>query len=298
MRAVLATLLLFAACAAGAAAQPTAVNPDRVFLWGGGVLALPASGGALATDYAPLLEGSIEYSSRAAQRLNVNLDGSFGADVGADVFFSRRIGCQAGFGYLSAGLSGPDNSDYSVHLRYVSRQPPDYVPREYAVDSAAPWPETTGHVHSTSLLAGLVVRAGRSGGRFEGTFAGGIQATRVAADIESVAYTVFRLGGHATLFETEERFSASTKESGTFVRPYIAASLGGRISGRASVYGGVRVEIGSSPDFVARPDRRVDPDEPLAAPELAEVQRVLTMEPLSLRRPRWQFLAGLRIRAH
>ena len=299
MRAMLAGCLVFTLGAGAAAAQPAGGSGfARVSLWGAVAMAPVAAGGELATDYAPVLEGGGDYTSRASQRLPVDVGGGAGVTAGADLFFSRRVGLQAGFIYRRAALSGPGTGDYLLSLRYVARQPPDYVAREYRVDRAETWPAASGHCSFRTLLFGLAVRAGPAAGRFDATFAGGVGVSRAAADLESAAYTAFRLGGHAVLFESQNRVAVSTADAGTIVRPYVAGDIGYRVSGRASLFAGVRVRVGSIPSLAARPSRVIDPEAALWVPDLGDVERVLAMEPLLLSMPRVQAVAGLRVAIH
>jgi hypothetical protein len=295
MRVLAASLVITVAWAGAAAAQPAGSGPGRVSVWAGATVTAGSSGGVLPTDYAPVLQGADSYTSHATQQLSVNLASGLGVDLGADIYFSRRVGLELGLAVQRATVTGSGNSDYVVHLQYVSRQPPDYVPREYTTDTATPWPDTTGSASSTSVQIGLAARAGGQGSRVEGTVSGGLSLCRVDARIESVAYTAFWMGGHATLFSSQHRVAVDTSESGWFARPYLSGDVGVRVAGRTSLVGGVRVVLGSTPELAVRPDHLVDPGEGVSPPDLTEVQRVLAMGPLDLVQPRWRVVAGVRI---
>jgi len=299
MRAPLSGCLLLLLVAGAAGAQPSGGSePARFSVWGGLTLTPSAEGGALATDYAPALQGASGYTSRASQVLGVDLERGPGLVAGADVFLSRRVGFQVAFTYRRAGLTGPANGNYQLYLRYVTRQPPDYEPRDYVIERAEPWPDTTGRCSLRSLQLGLVARAGPAAGRIQATFAGGVGLNGAAADIESVGYTQFRLGGHGVLFESQDRVAVSTAGSGTFARPYLAGDVGVRAGRRAWLFAGVRAQFGTPPAFTARPARVVDPEGSLWEPDSAELEQVLTMAPLRLAIPYWQVVAGLWVAIH
>jgi hypothetical protein len=296
MRARLTGCLLLILVAGAAAAQPTGGSePAKFSVWGGLTLTPSAEGGALATDYAPTLQGASGYTSRASQVLGVDFERGPGLVVGADVFFSRRVGFQAAFTYRRASLGGPANGDYQLYLHYITRQPADYEPRDYVVERAEPWPDTTGRCSLRSFQLGLVVRTGPAAGRIEATFAGGVGLNGAAADIESVGYTQFRLGGHGVLFESQDRVAVSTAGSGTFARPYLAGDVGIRAGRRTWLFAGVRAQLGTTPALEAHPARVVDPEGSLWEPDSAELEQVLTMAPLRLAIPPWQVVAGLRV---
>jgi hypothetical protein len=296
MPARLTASLLFVLVAGAAWAQPSGGSePARFSVWGGLTLTPSAEGGALATDYEPVLQGASGYTSRASQTLNVDLGGGTGLIAGADIFFSRRVGLQAAFTYRRAGLTGPANGNYQFSLLYVARQPPDYEPRDYVIERAEPWPDTAGRCSLRSFQLGVVVRAGPAAGRIEATFAGGVGLNGAEADIESVGYTQFRLGGHGVLFESQDRVAISTAGSGTFARPYLAGDVGIRAGRRAWLFAGVRAQLGTAPALKARPARVVDPEGSLWEPDSAELEQVLTMAPLRLAMPHWQVVAGLRV---
>jgi hypothetical protein len=296
MRAPLTGCLLLVLVAGAAGAQPGGGSePARFSVWGGLTLTPSAEGGALATDYAPTLQGASGYTSRASQVLGVDPERGPGLVVGADVFFSHRVGFQAAFTYRRASLTGPANGDYQLYLRYVARHPPDYEPRDYVIERAEPWPDTAGRCSLRSIQVGMVIRAAPAAGRIEATFAGGVGLNRAAADIESVGYTQFRLGAHGVLFESQNRVAVSTADAGVFARPYLAGDVAVRAGRRTWLFAGVRAQLGTTPELKARPARVVDPEGSLWQPDSAELEQVLTMEPLRLATPHWQIVGGLRV---
>jgi len=295
MRLALALPALLPLIATAAAAQPTSGDNVRLEIWGGFVATAPASGGSVASDYAPLMVSSPDYSSHAKQTLTVDTGWGRGIDVGANVFVSPWFGIQGAFVYSRAAISGTGNSDYSLDLRYVSLQPPDYTPREYTTSSATAWPDTEGTMSYRSLSLGGVVRVGGASRRFGGSVAGGVSVSHVAADVRSVAYTVFRLGGHSTLFQSQHRVAVTTADSDSLVGPYVGGDVFCRVNRRVAAFGGIRVELGSQVDLAARADALVDPNEDAFTPELSEVQRVLTLAPMRAPTARWHIIAGIKL---
>jgi hypothetical protein len=294
MRLALAVQVVLALTATTAAAQPTSGERVRLEIWGGVVATAPASGGSIASDYAPLMVSSPDYSSHAKQTLAVDAGWGRGFDVGANFFASRWFGIQSALVYSRAAISGAGNSDYTVDLRYVSRQPPDYTPHEYTTSSALAWPDTEGTMSCRSLSLGGVFRVGGASRRLGGSIAGGVSVSRITTDVRSVAYTVFRLGGHSTLFQTQHRVAISTADADALVRPYIGGDLSIRMNAHVAAFGGIRAEFGSPSNVEARPDSLVDPDEDAFAPEMSEVQHVLTLGPMRTPSARWHIIAGIK----
>ena len=287
-------LAMLALSVTAAAAQPVSTGAERLEVWAGFAATAPASGGSLVSDYAPLLVSGTDYSSHATQTLTVDTGWGHGIDVGANVFLSSWFGIQGAFVYSRAAISGAGNSDYLVGLRYVARQPPDYVPREYTTSRATAWPDTEGTMSYRSLCLGGVVRMRRAGGRISGTIAGGVRFSHLTADVRSVAYSEFRLGGHSTLFESRHSVAVSTADSDTLVRPYIGGDVSIRMTRHVAAFGGIRAELGSQTDVAAAPDALVDPNESTFPPEISEVQRVMALPPVRLPTARWHFLAGIK----
>jgi hypothetical protein len=262
-------------------------------LWGAFTATAPAAGGTLVSDYEPVLLWSSGFTSHARQELRVDARRGQGVDAGARVFLARRFGVECGVTFSRAAIRGTPNSAYTVSLRYIGLLPPDYVPREYVFESSMPWPDTEGTVTYRSLRFGAAVRWGRAGARMGGTIAGGVSASKIDADVQSVAYTAFHLGGHSTLFSLQHRVVVSTADSGTVIRPYASGDVRVTLNRHAAVSGGIRVDIGSTIDVTARPDRLVDPDESLFPPDMTEVRRVLALGPVRLANARWHIMAGL-----
>ncbi len=293
MRLAAAVLLLSATTAAG---QSLPAEPARVVVWVGPVISSPSAGGTLTTDYAPVLEAASGYTSRATQTLNIDRGRGAGVEAGAEIFFGRALGIEAAVVHSHATVSGSDNSVYQTSLRYIGMQPPDYIPREYTAGGPQGWPDTTGSVSTTSVLLGGVVRLDSGRGRVGGTVGAGVSLTKVNARVESVGYTSYRLGGHSVLFDFQHRFVAGTSGSDAIVRPYVSGQIDLRLNSRLSIVTGLRVVIGSTADVAAHAADLVEPDESVTATDLAVMQNVLTMGPMTLPTTRWHLTVGVRCR--
>jgi hypothetical protein len=279
-----------------ALAQPApAVSLPAIEIWGGVAIAAPVSGGTLESRYAPpLLLGGESIASLAAQTLRVDTGWGAGAEAGVNLFLTRRFGVQAGFAYSRATASGA-NGPYAVSLRYISRQPPDYVAREYTTGSSSPWSDTVGKLGTRSASFGGVVRLGTAGSRFGGTVAAGIVLGHLTGELESLGYTQFVLGGHSTLFATRHRVVVTPTGEDTRVEPYCGGDVSARLSHRVAVVTGLRVRLGSSASAALRADRLVDPNEDTFTPALSEVATTLNVQPLNLPSQRWHVYGGLKV---
>ncbi|MCL4848257.1 MAG: hypothetical protein KJ066_17080 [Acidobacteria bacterium] len=285
-------VLLYSLATPVLAQEPPPELP-RVEVWGAVAGDAETLDGTMASAYAPPLIAGTAITSRASQVLVVDPGRATGVEVGVNVFVTRRVGVQGLVGVATADVSGR-NGPYDVFLRYETRQPPDYVPREFEVSHSTPWPDTSGSLRTTSVAVGLVARwwtARRDGG---GTVSGGLGFERAGGDVASLGYTSFRLGGHGVLFSSDHRIVMTPEGGGTFIRPYVRADVHRRVAPHVALMASARVHLATTQDLPVRVDRLVDRDEAPIVPELADVERDLGRPSLVLRGTRWQVAAGLK----
>lgn len=267
----------------------------RVEIWGGWAAAPPASGGALAADYEPVLRlGGTNLDSRATQTMVVDQGAGYGVDVGLNVFFSRFVGLQAVFSSVSSDVAGTKGDTYS-YLRYSSRQPPDYQPREYVHEQRSPWGPAAGTLKHRSIGIGGVLRWTAARSRVGGTVAGGVHVERYAGEIASLAYTQFIMGGHSTLFSVQHGVVMAPAEGHSLWGPYIGGDIHVRVARRVALFGGVRVAVGSRSVLPTTAVRLVDPNENPWAPEKSDVRTHLDGQPLELPGTHWHTTIGLKV---
>jgi hypothetical protein len=288
-----------------APAQGTAPSPEtapsqqgptsRVEVWAGGAWSPGTTGGVVRSDFAPPLANGTG-AGTANLRLTVESSDAFGFAAGARVFLTPHVGFEIGGGRTWSKLSGI-NEPYSLGLDYVSRQPPDYQPRDVSYTRSVPWPDTRGDRRVTALVAGPALRWTQPRGRVSGTVSGGLSLQRFDGAVRSLVYTEFRLGGHSTLFSSQHRVEVEPEPGQWFAGPYLATDVRVRLTDRAGLAGGVRVHLGDNPlSSRVRVVSLVDPNEDLFVPELSTVQRAL--EPgaaMDLAAARWQVFAGVTV---
>ncbi len=287
---------------AGVAAQGTAPlhgpapaeqgPASRVEVWAAGQWS-PGTTGSAQSNYAPQMAYG---AGTGAASLTLTMDSSaaFGFDAGARVFLTRHVGFEVGGGRTWSKISGV-NGPYSVAIDYVSRQPPDYQPRDVHYERDLPWRDTRGDRRVTTLLAGPAVRWTQGAGRVNGTVSGGLSLQRFDGPVRSLAYTVFRLGGHSTFFYSQHRVEVEPEPDRWLAGPYLATDVRLRLAARVGLVGGLRVHLADNPlSSGARVVRLVDPNEDVFIPELPDVTRALepgaTMDHAVAR---WQVFAGL-----
>jgi hypothetical protein len=288
---------LAALCVAGAAAaQPAAiVRPPRAEIWGTWALARPIGAGTLDVDYEPPMRlGGTPLESRAQQVLHVEAGAGQGIDLGVNVFFNRVLGVQGALSATSAHVGGA-NGDSETFLRYVSRQPPDYEPREYTYERSAPWPPTAGTLGYRSLSVGGVVRWRTATGRVGGTIAGGVDIDSFTGELESVGYTQFILGGHSTLFPVTHRVRVRPSEGERSFGPYVSGDVHVAIATRVAIMAGIRVRLTSGRARTIQVVDLVDPDESTWTPAVSDVASVLDGQLLELPGARWRTLVGVKL---
>lgn len=295
-RLVLTLLVVLVPCRVLAQGPPPPSGPaSRVEVWAGGAWSPATTGGVVRSDFAPPLANGTG-AGTATLRLTVESSDAFGFDAGARVFLTRHLGFEIAGGRTWTKLSGA-NEPYSLVLDYVSRQPPDYTPRDVRYTSSPLWPDTRGDRRVTTLVAGPALRWTQTGGRISGTVSGGLSLQRFDGAVRSLAYTEFRLGGHSTLFYSQHRIEVEPEPGHWFAGPYLATDVRLRLAGPVGLVGGVRVHLGDNPlSSRVRVVRLVDPNDDVFVPELPTVQRAL--EPgavMDLAAARWQAFVGLTI---
>ena len=280
----------------GAAAQAAGTaGPPRAEIWGGWVVAMPVSNGALTLDHAPPMRlGGTPLESLAHQVLNVETGIGRGIDVGANVYFNRVFGVQGAFTAASADVSAV-NGDYDTYLRYISLPPPDYRPTENTISSSTPWEPTAGTLGRRSIAIGGVVRWGTASGRVGGTLAGGVDIEWVTGALESAGYTQFILGGHSTLFAVTHRVRVRPAEGERAFGPYVGGDVSIALGRWAAIMAGGRVRLTSGRSVPVEVVELVDPSENPWVPELSEVAAALDGQPLELPGMRWHMSVGLKV---
>lgn len=198
-----------------AAAQPA----PRIELWGGVTVAAPKVDTTITTSYVPYID---QYSaplagSSAGQTLALKSSTTAGLEGGVNLFFTRHVGVQVLIDSDRPDLSG-DAGDYNVLLNYTARQPSDYVERQYSYShtyTACTMPEAHGCVRPTlgtlkQVTFGVdLVGRWPIGRRINAEVSGGLSYFDVRGDADGLRYTLFRMGGHSTLFSQEYQLGYS-----------------------------------------------------------------------------------------
>lgn len=278
-----------------AAAQPGAsAGPARVEIWGAGAIGKPAGDSTLDVAYAPPMRlGGTPLESRASQTLNVESSTGHGIDAGVNLFFSRVFGVQAAFSSVSADVGGA-NGDFRASLRYISRPPPDYQPRDSTYERSSPWDDTAGTLRRRSVSFGGVARWG-VGRPMGGTVAGGVDIACLTGEIESAGYQQFVLGGHSTLFPVMHRVRVRPAEGERLYSPYVGADVHVALSRWAAIMAGTRVRLGTSRAVPVEVVDLVDPDEDSWVPEIADVASAFDGHSLDVPGTSWHAFVGLKI---
>jgi len=144
-----------------------------------------------------------DYSSSAAQTLNLKAQKGTGLSATLNVFPWPNIGFQILVNSFKSSIEG-DNPPYAVLLRYIARQPPDYVPHQYTYERSMDWPPTEGNFEQISLsLNGIASFALAK--NIQMGFSAGLSYQNFKGKAESLGYSKFWLGGHSVLFGEEYR---------------------------------------------------------------------------------------------
>lgn len=288
-------LLTLAAAAPCATAQSAPPAPWPHLEFWGALTAIPAEQFAnLVSSYSPplLLDG--DFTSRANQ--TVTLDGGWhtGFEGGTNVFLVPHAGIQVTFDWDSSALSGV-NTPYDVALLYTSRPPPDNLPQLVSIHETTAWPDTTGTLTRSAVNTNGVVRLGRPE-RVSATLSGGLSFYRLSGDVQPVAYTTFRLGGHSVLFSDDYRLAAAFEPTHA-----VGFNLGGDINialaGGLALTAGYRYLGGPAIDVPVHVASVLNPDEIFFAQTTEEIGRQLALRPVPISVASSRFIVGLKWRA-
>jgi len=145
------------------------------------------------------------FQSSASQTLALKGRKSHGYTAALRYFPIRFAGLEVLYDAFKADLTGV-NSNYKTYLKYVSRQPPDYIPIEYVIQREEPWPATEGEFKETIISVNAVARAPLAP-ILTVKVSAGASFCNFEAQSSSIAFTKYWLGGHGVLFMQEYRLA-------------------------------------------------------------------------------------------
>jgi hypothetical protein len=151
-------------------------------------------------SYVPLVDNHSESTGTAGNVLDLQYGDRVSPGLALNRLLSDHLGLQLVAFRGRSPISGV-SSDYTVHLEYQSRQPPDYQPVWETVSSSQPWPDPKGELEQTVVACNLLVRLPPRDG-LQVDFSAGVSAHRLTGSLGGLAYTHFWEGGHAVLFSS------------------------------------------------------------------------------------------------
>jgi hypothetical protein len=277
----------------GAVFVPVAAAAGQIELSGGTGLSTFPRETTYESRYEPPF-GPVERTGVAMQVLTIDPDRAALVWASLGWFPARHLGFEGRVDFRRPRLSGLSGA-YQVSLRYVTRQPPDYTPREFAYEREQEWPETSGHLGQLTATGAVVLRAGNPGGTTVRLLAGaGI--TSVSGRLEPIGFSSFALGGHGVLFPEERMASARivlTTTAGVAAGAEFAVPLGGPVA----LVAGWRLFVPRRLDADIRVDgfAAADPGG-LREVTFDTIQESLAPGSLGIRPVTSDFTAGLQIR--
>jgi len=274
------------------AAWRAPVKAQTVEVAGGSGLSSGKGEGSFASSYSPPFP-FVEHTSLASQEVTAERDGAPVMWASLTWFPAAHVGVEGRVDYRRSGLHGA-NGPYVVSMTYIARQPPDFIAREYAYDSSADWPETSGHTGQLNATAAVVLRVGAPKGPTLRLLAGG-GLTSVRGRFEPVGYSTFSLGGHSVLFADEHRLSMRLG-SATTIGLATGAELHVPVGGHAALVLGWRLFVPRQMELEVTADGLAASDQGINSVELEEVQRTLAPSPLRWRPVTSDFVAGVAVR--
>jgi hypothetical protein len=271
MRSILAVMAVALAVSSTAAAQAVEVA-------GGIGLPLPAPATTYETRFSPTFQFPDGRSGQAGQVFTLVPSRRPAVWAAVGWFPVPHAGLELRVRSRSAGLeveSGP----YSYTLTFVSRQPPDYVPREITVERGDTWPHAEGRLREFGVDMVAVGRLGQRT-RTHLRVSGGLALVSLGGELRPAGVTTFRLGGHSTLMPTT--YEAALRFERTWTTGLaLGADVHRPIAARAALVTGARVLLPAGVDASARVTAVSQGPFPLTP---ADAQRALAPPPLA-RRP-------------
>jgi len=246
---------------------------------GGSGLASGSGDGTFDSRYAPPFP-FVEHTSLATQRLVLQRDHAPLLWTSLTWFPAAHVGLEGRVDYRRTGLHGA-NGPYTLSARYIARQPPDFVPRQYSFDSSSDWPDTTGHAGQLTATAAMVLRLGEPTRTTLRLMAGG-GLTTVRGRFEPVGYSTFVLGGHSVLLSDDHRLSMRFG-SATTLGVATGAELHVPMGGHAAAVGGWRLFIPRHMDLPVVADGLAASDTGINSLQWDEVQHTLAPSPIRWR---------------
>lgn len=134
----------------------------------------------------------------ASQVLSLQGAADAGIAFGFCYYLNESLGIRIAVGRLNSGING-EKSAYEVVLKYISRPPPSYEPREFTYDGSREWVPTEGKLKIMSATCGIELRHSFSS-HFQGAGTLGAGLYRVWGEFGPLGYTNFWLGGHSVLY--------------------------------------------------------------------------------------------------
>ncbi len=271
-------------------ALPASAPAQQIEAAGGLLVPLAQNAETYSSQYEPTFT-YVPHTGAASQQLA--LDPARRAGLWGSVTFlvRRRVGIEVRGAFSRAPVAGA-NGPYAISLTYQTRQPPDYVLREYHIERSTQWPATEGSIDHLTFSGSLVGVIGDPQ-RLSVRLSGGLALTSITGYFEPLAYTTFTLGGHAVVFPNEFtlRMRIQHKWSAGFEG---GAEATRAVSGRAAVVAGLRVRVAPAVDIPVRVGT-ISGDIALQELTPADVDSVLAPRPLHWRPVPLTFFAGIRI---
>jgi hypothetical protein len=178
--------------------RPASAQQGAIWIAGG---ASESGTSLIRTDFAPPLLLGLEGSGRATQTVDVERSLAPSVEAGAQRFPTRHVGLEVWIGRERDQLFS-SGSTYHTALTYVSRPPPDNLPRQVLYERQADWPPVRVALRRWTVGLNVAVRPVASA-RVAWSISGGLSRIRVSGDVEPLGFTAFVLGGHSVLFPNE-----------------------------------------------------------------------------------------------
>lgn len=242
------------------------------------------------TSFEPPLLFGLQGSAAGSQA--VDIDGSTGIafEAGAQWFPSRVVGLEV---WMSRDASDAQTSSvYETSLTYISRPPPDNLPREFHYAASQPIDVATS-IERVTLGFNAAVRPVTSR-RFSWIVSGGLARVHTTCDAAPLGFSTFVLGGHSTLFSNEYRLAVECEGASTW-GANVGTMVDAKVAGHLAFTAGVRAVLTADQIHrlrVVAVDRGLAGFEP---PSDAEIESALSGSVAEVPTASFRLSAGLKV---
>ena len=201
----------------------------------------------IATAFEPTPLFGLEGAGSGSQTVVVEGSNGISFEAGGQWFPSRLVGLEVWVARDST--ESETTSNYHTTLTYISRPPPDNLPREFHYDSTQQLDVATSFTRVTLGINGAVRPV--ISRRVSWIVSGGLARVHTSCEASPLGFSTFALGGHSTLFSNEYRLTAECKPASAW-RANVGTMVDAKMAAHLAFTAGARVVLGADQEMPLR----------------------------------------------